>query len=740
MKRTACLVWWVLPRALEALIVCSVRRNDSAFPGYLIIAGLIVALCEPLQAQLSDVTQPGDPIISTSSNSLGGGDGFWNAIDNDPTTRYINFEKFNTGFTVYPRVGLSVVSGLTLTSAYGPPENDPASYVLFGSYDSTNLTQISSGNVAPFTSRLQTQTILFDNKVPYLLYKLIFPTLSNAAAANFMQIAEVELLGVPGPHDVTSPGDLIVATSNNSPGSDGVANAIDDQPTKYRNFDKLNAGFTVTPGRGTTIVVGLTLTSGNDGAERDPSSYTLAGSHDGTNFLAISSGSVPPFPTRFHKHLFVFPEHTNSFTSYRLIFPTVVNPATANSMDIGEVELLAHLFQPLGPCPCSTNSAPLISKQPADTPVLLGAHAFFRVGLTGPWRLQWYLNDFEIPGATLATYITPPVTAADDGTRYRARVTGPSCYTDSDEVLLNVFAPSPTESIGLNFTGDSGATGPFVMLPWDITGLHPQAYWNNIRQAGSLPNPLNSSNQPHPTITVQWATPGEWRAGVGEDDATQRMFEGLATCVATNEAAAQTVTFSNVPPGNHSVLLYTVQVPLEFFSMDFQAVIFGTDGTPRTTQQRFIRPQNGDEYNASPGFHLVTSDTPATRAVGNTLRFENLQPEDGRIQIRFFSPDRTQPPPPANPVRGPGLNGLQLLLCPGGERTRVASVIYSGNSASVSFATSNGLIYTVEYTEDLNEPVTWTPLLPVVTGTGSPATLVDSSPDPFMRLYRVRVE
>jgi hypothetical protein len=305
--------------------------------------------------------------------------------------------------------------------------------------------------------------------------------------------------------------------------------------------------------------------------------------------------------------------------------------------------------------------------------------------------------------------------------------------------MLKVFTPLAAESIGLNFTGDFGATGPFEMLPWDITGLHPQAYWNNVRYTGTLPNPLDSSNQLHPTITVQWATSGEWRAGVGEDDATQRMFEGLATCVATNEAAAQTVTFSNVPPGNHSVLLYTVQVPLEFFSMDFQAVTFGTDGTARTIQQRFIRPQNGDEYNASPGFHLVTSDTPATRAVGNTLHFENLQPEDGRIQIRFFSPDRTQPPPPANPVRGPGLNGLQLLLYPG-ERTRVARVIYSGSSASVSFATSDGLIYTVEHAEDLNEPVTWTPLLPAVTGTGSPMTVVDSSPDPFMRLYRVRVE
>jgi hypothetical protein len=710
-----------------------------AFPGCRLIAGLIAALSGPLQAQLADVTQPGDPIVPTANNGPGWQHAAFASIDDDPLNQYIAFDKLNSGFTVSPRVGLTVVSGLALTSANGPPESDPASYVLFGSYDSTNLTQISSGNVAPFTSRLQTQTILFDNKVPYLQYKLIFPTLSNAAVANFMHIGEVELLGTPGPHDASSPRDLIVASSNNSPGSEGVANAIDDQPTKYRNFDKLNAGFTVTPGRGATIVVGLTLTSGNDGAERDPASYTLEGSTNGTNFVAISSGSVPPFPARFHKLHIMFPEHTNSFTSYRLIFPTVANPATANSMDISEVELLAHIIQE-PPGPCSTNSAPLIRKQPANTPVLLGARAIFRVDLTGPWRLQWYRNDVEIPGATTSSYTTPPVTAADNGARYRARVTRHSCYTDSDEVLLNVFTPLATESIGLNFTGDFGATGPFAMLPEDITGLHPQAYWNNIRRTGSLPHPLNSSNQPHPTITVQWATSGEWGAGVGDADATQRMFEGLATSVATNEATAQNVVFSGVPPGEHSLLLYTVQIPLEFFNMDFQAITFHADGVVKSVQQRFIRPQNGDEYNASPGFHLVTSDTPATRAVGNTLRFDNLQPEDGRIQIRFFSPDRTQLPPPADPVRGPGLNGLQLLLYPAGVRTRVARVSYSGSSASVSFATINGLIYTVEHTADLSESVTWIPLLPAVTGTGSPATVVDSSPDPVMRLYRVRVE
>src|SRR5688572_18285968 len=142
--------------------------------------------------------------------------------------------------------------------------------------------------------------------------------------------------------DVTQPGDPIVGTSNNSPGSEGVANAIDNAPTKYLNFDRLNTGFTVTPRVGLTVVQCLTLTSANDAPERDPSSYVLSGSYDGSNFVQIASGSVPSFgPTgtnRFFKVVVLF-ENDTPYVSYRLVFPTVVGPG-GNSMQISEVELL----------------------------------------------------------------------------------------------------------------------------------------------------------------------------------------------------------------------------------------------------------------------------------------------------------------------------------------------------------------------------------------------------------------
>jgi len=138
--------------------------------------------------------------------------------------------------------------------------------------------------------------------------------------------------------DVTQPGDPIVPTSNNSPGLEGVSNAIDNQPTKYLNLDRLNTGFTVSPRVGSTIVNGLRLTSANDAPERDPADFALAGSHDGVNFTPIASGSVPPFPSRSWTKTILFSNHV-PYLHYRLIFPHVVGPG-GNSMQILEVELL----------------------------------------------------------------------------------------------------------------------------------------------------------------------------------------------------------------------------------------------------------------------------------------------------------------------------------------------------------------------------------------------------------------
>lgn len=143
--------------------------------------------------------------------------------------------------------------------------------------------------------------------------------------------------------DVTQPGDWIDPTSFNSPANEEVDKAIDNDPhTKYLNFDKLNAGFTVTPSTGPSVVTGLCLTSANDAPERDPTSFVLSGSTDGRSFVEIARGSVPGFPLRFFTVEIAF-ANDRAFTHYQLLFPTVQNANAAVAMQIAEVEFLGSL-------------------------------------------------------------------------------------------------------------------------------------------------------------------------------------------------------------------------------------------------------------------------------------------------------------------------------------------------------------------------------------------------------------
>ena len=86
--------------------------------------------------------------------------------------------------------------------------------------------------------------------------KLNSPGTGRAATAMTVMALMAAVLVLPARAqlvDVTQPGDLIEATSNNSPDREVAQNAIDDQPgTKYLNFDRQNVGFTVVPRTGLT--------------------------------------------------------------------------------------------------------------------------------------------------------------------------------------------------------------------------------------------------------------------------------------------------------------------------------------------------------------------------------------------------------------------------------------------------------------------------------------------------------
>lgn len=614
----------------------------------------------------ADVTKPSDAIIASSSNSPGS-EGVKNAIDGQPT-KYLNFDSRTpepikpSGFVVTPEIGRTLVTGMSIQSANDAVERDPKVVTLEGSNDATvttfaggNWVQIAKLEGLAFATRFETQTFLFDNFTPYKHYRW---TVVETFTANgcCMQVAEVELLGTGAPKDVTQPGDQIYASSSNSPGSEGVKNAIDGQPTKYLNFDSRTpepikpSGFAVTPSIGATTVTGMTIQSANDAVERDPKQVLLEGSNDDT-ITSYASGTWEKivqienaaFSARFETQEFFFP-NTKSYKHYRWI---VLNTATPNGccMQVAEVELLA-----VTGVDCDVAKFTL---QPVNTPVLSGSTATFFTAVNGPWPLRWLKNGQPVVGANAASLTTEPITAANASDVYEVEIIG---CEKSSPVKAVIFTPSTTKSIGVSFIG-SGANGaPTRVNADDIIGVQPQAYWNNAATGtGEFPGvdidgnpvPLLDSSNAESTISFSWATSGSWGAGTGNQSGTQRMLNGLVLDSPGGDPA--TITFGNVPAGKHAVLVYAVSPPLQFQVASYTVTGKGA----KTYYARVLTP---DEYNAAPGYYRSTSTDRDAPTIANFMRFDDVEAAaDGTIVLAVNCLT-------TGFDRGTGVNGIQLVL------------------------------------------------------------------------------
>jgi hypothetical protein len=166
--------------------------------------------------------------------------------------------------------------------------------------------------------------------------------------------------------DVTGPGDAIQPVPNYagcSPSAEQVPNAIDDNSAKkYLNFANsggsagqtvMPTGIQVTPSVGATLVTGITLTTANDDYGRDPIQFELSGSNDSIDgpWTLIAAGDVTDFAgattwPRFTMNATAISfANTESYKHYQLLFTALRDPAAANSMQIGEVELLGVITE-----------------------------------------------------------------------------------------------------------------------------------------------------------------------------------------------------------------------------------------------------------------------------------------------------------------------------------------------------------------------------------------------------------
>lgn len=144
------------------------------------------------------------PTSSSSNSSYPANEAPSDGIDGTPFTKYLNFGEENSGIIVTPSSGSSIVRSIRLTTANDAEERDPSSYEIYGTNESIqsldnstglaeNWTLISSGSVSMPSTRFANAPVLsFANSTAYSSYKLMFPTVKNAGAANSMQVGEIQ--------------------------------------------------------------------------------------------------------------------------------------------------------------------------------------------------------------------------------------------------------------------------------------------------------------------------------------------------------------------------------------------------------------------------------------------------------------------------------------------------------------------------------------------------------------------
>lgn len=127
----------------------------------------------------------------------------------------------------------TLVVGLRIFTADANPERDPADYTLEGSLDGTTFHHIASGalnlpldrNAAsvfldPIT--MAEEEIFFVNTTPYPIYRLTFNHTRNDTAANSLQVAEVQFLGVNG--SIAAP--AITLAHGTTPGTITITSSV----------------------------------------------------------------------------------------------------------------------------------------------------------------------------------------------------------------------------------------------------------------------------------------------------------------------------------------------------------------------------------------------------------------------------------------------------------------------------------------------------------------------------------
>lgn len=186
-----------------------------------------------------------------------------------------------------------------------------------------------------------------------------------------------------------------IPTSNNSPAGEGPNNAFDNNSgTKYLNFDKKNAGVTVQLNTG-KIVTGFTVTTANDFSGRDPTSYKLYGSNDGSTWTLIKQDAISLSENRFTASAVIDVANTTAYAYYFMLFPTTkAGEGCGLNCDSMQIAELTYYYDANSTTTSTATSSTIVDPVTAAANTLCcgGSANSFNSDTTNTAKVQTFLN------------------------------------------------------------------------------------------------------------------------------------------------------------------------------------------------------------------------------------------------------------------------------------------------------------------------------------------------------------
>lgn len=191
-----------------------------------------------------------------------------------------------------------------------------------------------------------------------------------------------------GPGSLLGYVDAVSASGENAPGEPATAAADAASSTKWLVF--ATTGWLTYHLSTPQVVKGYRMTSANDDASRDPRTWTIEGSNDGSTWTTIDSQSNQSFSTRQTTYTYTV-DNATAFSSYRLNISQ--NNGSSNIIQLADWELTDGSDNAAGPSPMILT----VGSGPASAPT-----AKTSVGFTGTKALR-YVGSHLAAGDAQAT-------------------------------------------------------------------------------------------------------------------------------------------------------------------------------------------------------------------------------------------------------------------------------------------------------------------------------------------------